>query len=104
MKQYKIFDDNESHEYTVEVIEIATGPEYRLKTSMNSEWTRPGEILLAIQENDQSGDFVLSTKLGKTLDYASLVELKLLLNVIAKHNTNLSPTYHAIEVDKTFEV
>jgi hypothetical protein len=79
-KKYKVFDKDDSCEYTIEVIEEKNHREYLLYYSMNSLWTRPGELILSLV--DDGNGIKLSSKLGNSLDYDVMTELYLLLSIM----------------------
>lgn len=95
MKKFKIFSRNR-HEYDVVIEDTDSGTLYSLYRSDSLIWNFPGELIISITDN--GSDVTLSQKLGKELDYSTLVELKILLNIIANEDKNLSTPYEAIEV------
>jgi hypothetical protein len=95
MKKFKILSQNR-HEYDVVIEDTDSYTLYSLYRSDSLLWTFPGELIISIEDN--GSDIELSQELGKKLDYSTLVELKILLNIIANEEKNLSTPFEAIEV------
>lgn len=95
MKKFKIFSENK-HEYDVHIEETDRGILYSLYYSDASNWTFPGELVISAE--DDGSRVRLSQKLGKELDYSILIEVKILLNIIANQDKNLTPPHEAIEI------
>jgi hypothetical protein len=95
MKKFKILSQNR-HEYDVVIEDTDSYTLYSLYRSDSLLWTFPGELIISIEDN--GSDIELSQELGKKLDYSTLVELKILLNIIANEDKNLSTPFEAIEV------
>lgn len=83
MKKYMILDSKDSYEYDVVIEPTKDGQKYTLFRSPNPEWDKPGEEILSI--TDDGDNMVLSIDPKKTMDYAEVAELYLLLSV---HNKN----------------
>ena len=95
MKKFKILSQNR-HEYDVVIEDTDSYTLYSLYRSDSLIWSFPGELIISIEDN--GSDIELSQELGKKLDYSTLVELKILLNIIANEDKNLSTPFEAIEV------
>jgi hypothetical protein len=93
MKTFKIFCE-EKHEYDIQVDDTDNGTVYSMFRSKADTWTNPGEFI--IRAKDDGDGFTFSRKLGKELDYSELIEIKILLNLIARMDLH-SSQYEAIE-------
>lgn len=97
MKEFKIFAAGK-HDYTVYIEETDNGTLYSLYYSDAGHWTFPGELVISAEDN---GDTIkLSQKLGKEIDYSTLVEVKILFNMITNQDKNMTPQHEAIEAPK----
>jgi hypothetical protein len=95
VKTFRVFAQNK-HEYDITVEETERGVLYSLAYSNLPEWSFPGDLIFSIL--DDGGDLHISKKLGKKIDYAEMIELKMLFNFIASKDGKLAEKYEAIEV------
>lgn len=79
-KHYKVFNDKNSYEYDISVLQEEKRTRYVLFRSNSEFWTSPGkEVISAI---DDGNGITLSKKVGNKIDYHVFVELHILFSII----------------------
>lgn len=94
MKTFKIFAAGK-HDYDVCIEETDEGTLYSLYRSDAIHWTFPGELVISAK--DDGNIIKLSQKMGKKIDYSTLVEIKILFNMIVNQDKNMTHQHEAIE-------
>lgn len=98
MKTFYLEDiESGVHEYTLEVKEKKCKTVYTLKTSHNSDWTSPGEVVAVVHDSGNGLKFK-EICLDGELDYATVDALQAILNGIKDSDRNFCPTYKVLEV------
>jgi hypothetical protein len=95
VKTFRVFAQNK-HEYDIIIEEDEQGNTYSLYYSNLPEWSLPGKLIFSIV--DDGADLHISRKIGKNLDYAKMVELKILFNFIASRGMKSNDQYEVIEI------
>lgn len=96
--KYAIISAKGSHDYDIEVIKTEHSTSYSMCYSKAEHWTVPGEHLQTI--SDDGNDIHFNVKLKKTVDYATFVELSILLDFIRNQDTRLTEEYNIYKLIK----
>jgi hypothetical protein len=99
MKEFKVFSEENKHEYDIFVEDTDDGTKYSLYYSSASHWTYPGEAVLECV--DTGNEIKFSEKFSKTFDYSTFGDVLILLNFIRVFDKNLMFKYRAIPADET---
>lgn len=99
MKEFKVFSEENKHEYDIFADDSDDGTKYSLHYSNASHWTYPGELVLECV--DTGNEIKFSEKLGKKIDYSTFGEVIILMNFVRGFDKNLMFKYRAIPVGET---
>lgn len=95
---YAIITAKGSHDYDIQVIKTEHSTTYSMCYSKAEHWHEPGMHLQTI--TDDGNDIHFNVKLKKTMDYATFVELAILLDFVKNKDTHLMDEYNIYKLIK----
>lgn len=96
MKKYKIYEENDNHEFNLMVYESSDETTYVLGRSNANHWTTPREIILSAVDHGNGVKF--SKRYKADMNYSDFCEMHVLMSFIVKHQKGaMMPVYTIIE-------
>jgi hypothetical protein len=104
MKKYHLMNHDDDVEYYIYEVDTEEGTQVQLFSSDSSKmWSDHARSELKLTATDTGNDIVFSKKIGKTLDYAELFELHIVLAFMRKDEMETFP-YKLVEINTVFSI